>query len=139
ILITLTSLSGQPPRILFPGARLRGALVILMAAIGAAQAQEPIEYDADAWIAIPFAERASLFEQEARDADWAPTMERAIAEEVADFDRPMEERVPPGLCDRFPVCRDMPPVQLVDADCRTTLCRIEMHWPPDATRAAVGQ
>jgi hypothetical protein len=46
-------------------------------------------------------------------------MEQAITEEVASFRRP--------------------PVQLLGAECRSTLCKIEMHWPPNAGRPAIGQ
>lgn len=101
---------------------------------------EPEIYDEEAWMRVPFEDRDLLYEQESRDVDWAQTMELAIEEKVAEFDRPLEEVVGAAACVLVTMCREgMPTVELVSAECRSTLCAIEMRWPPGTSRAVVGQ
>jgi hypothetical protein len=83
---------------------MRSALIILVATTSAVFAQQPGGpdlrpepqgerdiYDAEAWMRVSFEDRERLFEQETRDADWAPAMDQSIEEKVAEFDRPLEQ------------------------------------------------
>jgi len=72
-----------------------------------------------AWMDLPYAERDSRFQREGRDVAWATSMESAITQKIADWSRP--------------------PVQLVSAECRVTLCRISMFWPEDSSNGDRGQ
>lgn len=132
---------------------MRLSLMILVAATSIVAAQQPDElprasehpgeqdvYDAEAWLRVSFEDRERRFAQEARDSEWAPTMEVAIREAVADLDRPLTELFPVEVCSRLPICQEeMPPVQLENVECRRTLCKIEMLWPTGTFRGIVGQ
>lgn len=132
---------------------MRFALIALIAATTIVSAQQPDEpdsrsepqaeresYDEEAWMRVSFEDREILFEQESRDAEWAQAMELAIAEKVAEFDRPLEEVIGAAACFPVTMCQqDMPTVELISAECRSTLCKIEMHWPPGTFRGVVGQ
>ena len=99
----------------------KSLLIAQVAVSGIALAQAPGAGDAgadSAWLEVPFVERESRFAQEDRDPDWAPAMEQRIAEAVAGFDTPL--------------------VELVGAQCRETLCRIEIHWPRSPSMPAMG-
>lgn len=103
------------------------------------QAEQDV-YDAEAWLRVSFEDRERLFSREVRDSDWAPAMKQAIAQKVAEFDRPLEEVFGAAACRGLPMCQEeMPPVELESVECRRTLCRIEMEWPPDTSRAVIGQ
>ena len=100
---------------------------------------EPGLDDAD-WLDTSFDDRARLFDSETRDFDWAPNMERSIKEKVAELDRPLTEVFGEELCNRLPMCqKKMPSVHLAYLECRTTVCSIEMHWPPGTPRSIIGQ
>jgi hypothetical protein len=132
---------------------MRSALIILVATTSAVFAQQPGGpdlrpepqgerdiYDAEAWMRVSFEDRERLFEQETRDADWAPAMEQSIEEKVAEFDRPLEQVIGAEACVLVSMCQEeMPTVRLVSVECRETLCTIEMHWPPGTFRGIVGQ
>ena len=118
-----------------------------LAFFAAAAAQEPISqaeggesYDENAWIRVPFAERSRLFLEEGRDSEWADSMEEAIRAKVSELDRPLAEVVPAGVCALVSMCRvEMPSVRTESVECRATLCRIELHWPPGTTNPIIGQ
>jgi len=71
------------------------------------------------WIEVPFEERDRRFAAEIRNPEWASAMERAIAEEIASWHRPA--------------------VELLTAECRETLCRIDTAWPRNVGLAETGQ
>jgi hypothetical protein len=71
------------------------------------------------WLRVSFDERQRRFQLENRDLEWAAPMERAISEEIGSWLDP--------------------PVQLLSAECRTTMCKIAMYWPPDPSMQAMGQ
>lgn len=128
---------------------MRFALIVLIAATSVVSAQqpdrpepqaEPESYDEEAWMRVSFEDREILFEQETRDAEWAEAMELAIEQKVAEFDRPLEEVVGAAACVPVTMCQEeIPTVELISAECRSTLCKIEMHWPPGTFRGIVGQ
>jgi hypothetical protein len=128
---------------------MRFAPIVLIAATSIVFAQqpdgpepqaEPEVYDEEAWMPVSFEDREILFEQETRDAEWAQAMELAIEKRVAEFGRPLEEVVGAAACVLVTMCQEeMPTVILVSAECRSTLCKIEMHWPPGTFRGVVGQ
>ena len=98
------------------------------------------DYEAEAWLDVSFEDRKSRFEQESRDDEWAPTMEQAIKAKVAELDRPLTDVFGEQVCRNLPMCDlDMPPVELISADCRTVLCSIQMRWPPGLSRGIIGQ
>lgn len=74
---------------------------------------------AEAWFETPYEERERRFDEEGLDPDWTPSMEQAIRKEIAAW--------------------HSPPVQLLTAECRETLCRIETHWPRNVGLAETGQ
>ena len=97
------------------------ALLIALAVSGTAAGQG-IEFQdaaAEAWFSVPFEERERLFSMESRETEWAEPMEQAIAEEVASWTNP--------------------PVRLVSAECRATLCRIDTSWPGNVGLQQTGQ
>lgn len=82
-------------------------------------AEENLTADEAAWFKAGFDERQRRFQLEGRDLDWAESMERAIAEEIGSWDNP--------------------PVQLLSAECRVTMCRIATYWPPNPYLDQLGQ
>lgn len=93
-----------------------------------------------AWFKVPFEERERRFMNESRDSEWAFPMEHAIKEEVAEFDRPLVEVAGEAICSWLPLCEvEMPQVELAFVECRATLCKIEMNWPPGTSRSVIGQ
>jgi hypothetical protein len=132
---------------------MRSAIVVLAFTTSAVFAQDPngsdfgselqaelAVYDAEVWLRVPFEDRERLFEQETRDAEWAQAMELSIQEKVAEFDRPLEEVIGADACVYVFMCQlEMPEVELEFLECRRTLCKMKMHWPPMTHRAVIGQ
>jgi hypothetical protein len=75
--------------------------------------------DEAAWMQVPFEERERRFQVKGRDLEWAPAMERAITEEIWAWDQP--------------------PVLPLRVECRVTLCKIVMFWPPNPNMPDMGQ
>jgi hypothetical protein len=97
-------------------------VMLALAAVSGIAAAQGLTFEsaeAEAWFKVPFEERVIQFSMESRDPDWAPLMEEAIAEEVARWGNP--------------------PVQLVSAECRESLCRIDTRWPRNVGLAETGQ
>lgn len=97
---------------------MRSTLFLLIAVTSAVAAQDLVDTTESDWMSVPFEERERRFETEDRDLDWAPSMEQAIADEIAAWQRP--------------------PVRLVSAECRETLCKIDMHWPRNSGLPKIG-
>ena len=103
---------------------MRILLLFLVIFLTSSAAQD-IEHNASVadaetdWMRVPFEERERLFRLERRDSAWAQQMEQAIAEKIATWTRPA--------------------VNLLSAECRETLCRISMLWPPDPNMPDMGQ
>jgi len=91
------------------------------------------------WFEVSLEDRTRLFSIESRDPKWAPAMERAIQEKVAQLDRPLTEVLGEGVCNS-PMCHEeMPPVHLAHVECRSSICNLELHWPPGTPRSIIGQ